>query len=323
MVDISVIIPIHNVANVVIELLNDLRGQTFKNFEVVLIDDKSIDGSFEVVSNWIADENQTNFIVYKNEGNGVSAARNYGLSKATGKYVVFIDSDDQLDEKMLELYLKNIKEHQSDIAIFPFNICRKGIIDESMSYRKYTGLYTSEQISWYLSVGLLPANLFSMIFKRELWLERNVAFDEYLRVQEDYEALVRLLAKHDRLRIVIVNNRLYTYRINETGIIQNLTHNQIYHLEKMVDQLAKKIDEEAGLSISFIQHVHSYKLNLLLSNVKMAIRNKDFELANNYKLEYQKTYLKKGPLLPRQEITRLCYYVWFKLQRKIDYGRQR
>lgn len=104
MVDISVIIPIHNVANVVIELLNDLRGQTFKNFEVVLIDDKSIDGSFEVVSNWIADENQTNFIVYKNEGNGVSAARNYGLSKATGKYVVFIDSDDQLDEKMLELY---------------------------------------------------------------------------------------------------------------------------------------------------------------------------------------------------------------------------
>ncbi len=113
---VSVIVPVYNVEKYIIKCLESIQRQTLEDFECIIINDGSKDNSIELAKEFIKDDPRF-FVVNKKNG-GLSDARNYGLDLALGEYLCFVDSDDYIDETMLEKTYENAVENDSDIVCF-------------------------------------------------------------------------------------------------------------------------------------------------------------------------------------------------------------
>lgn len=112
---ISIIVPIYDVEKFLDKCINSIANQTYKNLEIILIDDGSTDESVQICDKWKEKDNRIKVIHKKNEG--VSIARNIGVKMATGKYISFVDSDDYIDLDMIEILYNNLIENNTDIAM--------------------------------------------------------------------------------------------------------------------------------------------------------------------------------------------------------------
>lgn len=114
MAEISVIIPVYNAAKYLENTLNCVLKQTFNDFEVILVDDGSTDGSGKICDFYVEKDKRIKVVHQKNQG--VSVARNTGIDCSNGNYICFIDADDEIDNKMLEILLKNALDNNADIS---------------------------------------------------------------------------------------------------------------------------------------------------------------------------------------------------------------
>src|SRR5690625_5286864 len=108
---ISVIIPVYNTEKYVAECIKSLLDQTYKNIEIILVDDNSNELCKQLLEELSEKDNRIT-LHRLSERKGVGVARNFGIEKATGDYIYFMDSDDYLSEKTLEILVKNIKDNQ-------------------------------------------------------------------------------------------------------------------------------------------------------------------------------------------------------------------
>lgn len=110
---VSVIIPNFNSIQFIEETLNSVFNQTYKHIEIIVVDDGSDDGSYDYISNL----NKDNVRLFKNPTKGACAARNYGISKATGFYIQFLDSDDLIDLDKIEKQVKDLNASKNKVAV--------------------------------------------------------------------------------------------------------------------------------------------------------------------------------------------------------------
>ena len=127
---ITVVVPVYNVEKYLERCINSIIHQTIKNIEIILVNDGSTDGSRKICEYYR--ENDERVILINQENQGLSAARNTGIDKATGKYICFVDSDDWVHEKYLETMYNDIKEQDAQISII-----EKQIIFEDAIKQKY------------------------------------------------------------------------------------------------------------------------------------------------------------------------------------------
>ena len=111
---ISIIVPIYNRGKWLPNCLDSISSQTFKDWECILVNDGSTDNSLEIAQEYAA--NDARFIVFSQENQGVSAARNLGLDHAKGKWVTFVDSDDEIAPDYLEILHKLGEENNADLV---------------------------------------------------------------------------------------------------------------------------------------------------------------------------------------------------------------
>lgn len=139
---VSIVIPVYNTEKWLKKCVSSVLNQTYRNLEIILVDDGSPDNSPEICDQ-LAEENQ-NVTVYHKENGGLSSARNYGIEKASGKYILFLDSDDWLDEHSVEDMVEIISKEHSD-AVYPnryYKVFDKGgTIEESLHFplESFTG----------------------------------------------------------------------------------------------------------------------------------------------------------------------------------------
>lgn len=105
---ISIVIPIYNAEKYLEECLNSIKNQTYKNFEVIMVNDGSKDDSETICMNFLRSDSRFRYL--KKENAGVSSARNVGLDNVEGDYITFIDADDWVDENYLELLIATVKK---------------------------------------------------------------------------------------------------------------------------------------------------------------------------------------------------------------------
>ena len=115
---VSVIVPIYNMANHLDRCLNSILQQTYRNLEVLLVDDGSTDGSLEIMKRYARQDSRIR-VLHKENG-GVSSARNMGLEKMRGAYCIFIDPDDYVAEVYVEWLYVGLKKHGADLSICGF-----------------------------------------------------------------------------------------------------------------------------------------------------------------------------------------------------------
>ena len=122
----SIVIPVYNVENYIERCIKSVLAQTFRNFELLIIDDGSTDHSLNIIKRL---QNEGKIRLFTQENRGTGAARNLGIKKANGDYCVFVDGDDYVHK---------------DYALKLLNKCRK---NEGVTYKKVWALYTF--IKWY------------------------------------------------------------------------------------------------------------------------------------------------------------------------------
>ena len=125
-VKISVVLPVYNVANYLRKCLDSLINQTFEDFEVICVNDGSTDLSLGILEGYALSDSRFKIISQKNQG--LSGARNTGIQHIQGEYVLFVDSDDWLEDNALEELYNHVKGFNSDITMFKFKF-----FDESTS----------------------------------------------------------------------------------------------------------------------------------------------------------------------------------------------
>lgn len=210
---ISVIVPVYNVANYVIQCLKSIKNQTFQDFEVIIIDDGSLDGSADLVRKFISENKlETKFhLIYKQNG-GLSSARNAGLGLAKGIWIMFLDSDDWLESDALMSLDTCLQKHPSDLVIG--------------GYQAYNNATAETEIwsAYSFSYGRLPENLavlpsfgycWGRLYNTQIIRENNLRFDEQVKYGED------IAWQFDYARCIhsfsCTNNVVYNYRINRGG----------------------------------------------------------------------------------------------------------
>ena len=181
---ISVIIPTFNRKNEMLVALNSVLNQTYKNLEVIVIDDGSTDGTEALISD--ISDNRMKYIYQQNKG--VSVARNKGIANATGDYLAFLDSDDEWFARKLEIIVQHLLKNNK--AIFVFS---NGYVDNdnqlAWESTRQTGFIFENENSNPFTIGL-PAPS-SWVFSKEIF-EKIGIFDESFRTYEDQDLLVRL-----------------------------------------------------------------------------------------------------------------------------------
>lgn len=179
MAKVSVIVPVYNVENYIRDMLLSVQNQTFKDFEVVLINDGSPDNSQFIIEEFCrADKRFKSFI---QENGGVAVARNNGISKATGDYLVFYDPDDFIPKDAIAKMYKVASKNNSDMVV---GIMEEKSLGESLIYMHSQALAKQDKID-IMDVHFTGAwSLCHKMFKRTLIVYNNIKFEKLTNAED-------------------------------------------------------------------------------------------------------------------------------------------
>ena len=207
---VSVIIPVYNLEEYIGNCLNSIVSQTYKNMEILCIDDGSTDGSAEIIKSMAENDSRIKYIYQANAG--VSAARNKGLDILTGDYVMFVDGDDYIHPQTVEIFVYGIKKTGADIINAP--ITQVSVINNNFPEincqnisieNQYTDDFIKDEVK---SATSKIRCVCSKMFKKEILC--NMRFDKNYVYGEDTIFLMKLFSVR-QLQIASVNIPLYFY----------------------------------------------------------------------------------------------------------------
>ncbi|WP_321426544.1 glycosyltransferase [uncultured Bacteroides sp.] len=209
---ISIIIPVYNVEIYLSRCINSILSQTFSNFEILLIDDGSKDKSGEICDEYTKKDNRIRVFHKKNEG--VSSARNVGLDKANGEWITFVDSDDWIEEKCLEVILKHATKNALDCIQFSY----KRINDKGEIFEINSAQTPILDLNNYINMGKFSVCAGGTMFKRDIIDNNNIRFIEGLKLAEDQIFILTIICSCKRLQRI--PNMFYCYYLNENSATQ-------------------------------------------------------------------------------------------------------
>ncbi len=200
---ISVIIPIYNVEKYLTKCVESIIMQSYKNIEIILVDDGSPDKSGALCDEFAEKDKRITVIHQKNKG--LSGARNSGLEIAKGEYILFIDSDDWIDKTFIETLYKNALEYSAEICVPGFCLSyENGRRINDSRVDNLTVYCTERALECFLFNGYLTPCVASKLWKKSLW--NDVKCPEG-KLFEDQYTTYKLIAKADR----IIYNPLVKY----------------------------------------------------------------------------------------------------------------
>lgn len=202
MIEISIIVPVYGVEKYIAKCIESIKQQTFKDFEVILVNDGSKDDSIAIAEKAIADDER--FIILHKENGGQGSARNLGLEHARGKYIAFIDSDDYVHCDYLYEMHRKLLDESADIVT-----CDVDYVDmDGESAASFTNRADSyiRDFDFLNSRKHISNFLWDKLFVREAF--DNIRFDTSMRTNEDVLVVFKLLYGR---KIVSCNRRLYRY----------------------------------------------------------------------------------------------------------------
>ena len=171
---ISIITPLYNAEKYIEETINSVFNQTYKNWEMIIVDDCSNDNSFAIAKRFEATDSRIKVFSLTTNG-GSAVARNYALKQAKGNYITFLDADDLLDKNYLDSQLKFIDETNAAVVSAAYRRMAKNSI---------TDFYVPEYVDYKLLLKGNPISCLSTMYNKEIVGERY--FPEDLRKCEDY-----------------------------------------------------------------------------------------------------------------------------------------
>ena len=262
---ISVIVPIYNVENYLRQCLDSILGQTFTNFEVLLVNDGSSDSSGDICREYV--EKDSRFHYFEKENGGLSDARNYGIERARGEYLTFIDSDDYIDPLHLEYLYNTLMNNDADISVSNYMNYHTSIATFYLHTfgDYYEKNYSSEELLDNLAIlernDLSFSTIWGKLYKRSVF--------SFLRfpkgvIGEDVALIYKIYTLVQK--IVYFHKDTYIYRENESGI----TKSKIYPLvTAQLNHVAERLALLAIMGYDVTKHFDRYITFLKITEYNM------------------------------------------------------
>jgi len=234
MTKISFIVPVYNTGSYIKRCLDSIVGQTIKEeIEIIVINDGSTDNSEELIKEYISKNNSKEIIkYYSKENTGIAQTRNYGLEKATGEYILFVDSDDHIEKDTIEK-LKPYLDKKIDMIKFKLQrVDGLGNVIEKVEGPNLEEMSGEEAFSKLYSRDVLIDSPCLYLIKKELFTNNNLKFQRTYHEDFGLIPLIIVLAK----TFVSTPYYLYFYVQVENSITRNEDYKKT--LKKMKDTIA-------------------------------------------------------------------------------------
>ena len=298
---ISVIVPIYNVEDYLPRCIESIINQTYKNIEIILIDDGSTDNSLKICKDYA--EKDKRIIVINQENKGLSSARNAGLDIHKGKYIVFIDSDDYVCDTYIEKLYNNIIETKSDISICDFYRFINGKIIKNSYLKTHFIVEDNSKYDFLENEYYSPTNYqWTKMYKSEIFgnlrypVGKNFE-DVYLIVYELYKAK----------RISYMLEPLYYYRHRKDSITGDYKMDRFDAIDALDNRI--KFYEEHNLN----EHIIPTEINQL-NRIIIYVYNINKKVLSKENLKIIELNKKRGKKLAKELLKEKI-----SLKRKIEY----
>lgn len=277
MPQISIVIPVYNVERYLCKCIDSVISQSFKNWEMILVNDGSRDGSLAICQEYAAKYDAIKVIDKPN--GGPSSARNRGLDEVQGEYVYFMDADDWIEKNFLETFFRGSDNENVNIVNYcgaePYDIIFQGFVreltdgekEESFAMDSDTSVMSKEDIICCLYKEHAYGWSWCKLFRREIIEKFNIRFDESLRLWEDELFTTEFLKQTVTVRTI--NSHLYHYVYHPESLMNtnNSYLKRLFLSEKMNEALEVIANEELKEYIN-----STYNGNLKYSLI-MALKN--------------------------------------------------
>lgn len=240
---VSIVIPAYNEERFIADTIGYLQKQTYTDWELYIVDDQSTDNTQKFVEPFSDKDSRINLVIRDREPKGAQTCRNIGISLATGKYIIILDSDDIILSHALLQRVTFMEDHpELDFAIFKGTNYdeRSQSVDEN---RKWGINPHGDVLSSFLT-GCYPFGVWNCIFKADL--VKRTLFDEKIKIYQDFDFLVRILLQKPNYDFAENSEVDYLYRQGHTGTItSNFISEGKYESTKYL--IKKTMDEIGGL----------------------------------------------------------------------------
>lgn len=278
---VSIIVPVYKVEKYLEKCVNSILNQSYKNIEVILVDDGSPDSSGELCEK-LRKEDSRIIVLHKVNG-GLSDARNFGLQYAQGSLVMFVDSDDYIHPNMVETMYKKMKFDESDLVICDFcKVDQLGNFIENKNGKKVESkVVNSDEMLDILcnedGWRFVPA--WNKLYKREIWEE--LLFPKG-KLHEDEYIIHEVIEKSKK--ISLIDDKLYYYVQRNGSIMDNITdRNRLDGTEALLERTEFLLEHNKIKQAAFC---FEGAVNKMLINVKTEDKKREKELLSNMKRIY-------------------------------------
>ena len=225
---ISIIVPVYKVEKYLNRCIDSIINQTYKNLEIILVDDGSPDNCGEICDEYAEKDNRVK-VIHKKNG-GVSSARNTGIDSATGEYIMFVDSDDYIEKDGLQYLFEEYAE--VDILIAGWKMLFNGQFNKYIVESKVCDrdMFVDEYIRIFRSGNLILSTPWSKLYKRKIFVDNNLRFDEKNSISEDAKFNVEFFSFADNVKFFDVV--LYVYNRDNSESATCKFYENYYAMQK-------------------------------------------------------------------------------------------
>lgn len=309
---ITVIVAVYNVEKYIEKCLRSICNQTYKNLEIIVVDDGSTDESGKLCDQMALTDERIR-VVHKQNG-GVSSARNAGLELATGEYVTFVDGDDYIDEEMYEGMAEQMSHGMFQMAICSFRYLYTTKAKEekvpfscgAVSGKVFLDSMLKDAFGFYYSV------VWNKLICRELLEKHKIRFDEQWNVMEDFHFTLQLLPYTEQ--IAVCDGAYYIYRKNNVGTATNrsISFEESYRNRTQGYLWLKECLESCGCYEQNREKTVDYLIRYLASQFAKAV------YSDNRKEQWRKHKEIRTSEFLSLELQRVRK--WYRWKRKIYWG---
>lgn len=264
---VSVIVPVLNREKEIKKCLQSIMNQSYKEIEIVVIDNCSTDNTVKIIKELQGIDNRIKLFISKLKG--VSNARNVGLKKSTGDYVMFVDSDDTIDREMISKMMKIAKQNHFDIVKCGYKSIH-GSKSENFCLKE--GIYDFDKDFWseFFSTYNYNQVCAQLISKK---ICRSVTFNSNVSMAEDYLFNYYLYKKANS--IYVMDLPLYNYYYNESGMNYNKDINKVIKKIKDILYVCKELSKSEQ---DYRWLIHNRLIYEILPHIKDAFLNEQFKI---------------------------------------------
>ena len=265
-VDVSIIIPVYNVAEFLPKCLDSVINQTIDNKEIIVVNDGSTDNCYEILKEY--KNKYPELVIINRKNSGISETRNVGIKEASGEYIAFVDSDDFIELDMFEKMYKAATRANADIVICNYILYKdeKETIDNEVEGIDKEGYIDKADALKMFLLNDIKGYVWNKLHKRKLFIDNKITFPDFV-VCEDTPVGFLLLANANKIYSMI--EPLYYYRQRESSLTRTFS---IKSMKDMIDGCYIMRDFITKNPLIYVELIDYYRVYLI--KTLWAIHNK-------------------------------------------------